>query len=150
MPHSPASQTATIDGHEIDVASLETINYGRLSAQEPAEVEKLLRACQMPGFFYLDFQHGPAEELITDVREIYAVSKQYFDQPQEVKMKDHRAEQDPSQDRGWVLNFNPLMTSLGQMDAKKKLAKATSHMEKQEDSRLDFIPGPFCHNLTII
>lgn len=100
MPHSTSPRTATIDGHEIDVASLETIDYGRLSAKEPAEVEKLLHACQMPGFFYLDFQNGPAKELIADVPEIYAVSKQYFDQPQEVKMKDYRAEQDRSQDRG--------------------------------------------------
>lgn len=102
MPHSTAARTATIDGHEIDVASLEIINYGRLAAKEPAEVEKLLKACQMPGFFYLDFQNGSAKELIADVPDIYAVSKQYFDQPQEVKMKDYRPEQDRSQDRGWV------------------------------------------------
>lgn len=102
MPHSTVARTASIDGHEVDVASLETINFGRLTAKEPAEVEKLLNACQMPGFFYLDFQNGPAKELIADVPEIYAVSKQYFDQPQEVKMKDYRAEQDRGQDRGWV------------------------------------------------
>lgn len=102
MPHSTAARTAIIDGHEIDVASLETINYGRLAAREPDEVEKLLKACQMPGFFYLDFQSGPAQELITAVPDIYAASKQYFDQPQEVKLKDYRPEQDRSQDRGWV------------------------------------------------
>lgn len=100
MPHSTVPSSATIDGHEIDVASLETVHYGRLAAQEPAEIEKLLKACQVPGFFYLDFQDGPAKELLTDVPEVVVLAKKYFDQPQEVKMKDYRAGQDRSQDRG--------------------------------------------------
>lgn len=112
MPHSTAARTATVAGHQLDVASLETIDYGRLAAKEPAEVEKLLKACQMPGFFYLDFQGGPAKELIVDVPGIHAASKQYFDQPQEVKMKDYRPEQDRSQDRGWVLIPVPIQSSL--------------------------------------
>lgn len=102
MPHSIAARAATIDGHEIEIASLETVNYGRLAAREPDEVEKLLKACQMPGFFYLDFQTGPAKELIAEISDIYSVSKQYFDQSQEVKLKDYRPEQDRSRDRGWV------------------------------------------------
>ena len=100
MPHSTAAPTATIDGHGIELASLETNNFERFAAKEPTEAEKLFNACQMPGFFYLDFQNGPAKELLTDVPEIYALAKKYFDQPQEVKMKDYRVGQDRSQDRG--------------------------------------------------
>ena len=112
MPHSTAARTATIDGHEIEIASLETIDYGRLAAREPDEIEKLLKACQMPGFFYLDFQSGPAKELIADIPNIYAASKQYFDQPQEVKLKDYRPEQDRGQDRGWVSISMPIRSGL--------------------------------------
>ena len=141
MPHSTAARTAIIDGHEIDVASLETINYGRLAAKEPAEVEKLLHACQMPGFFYLNFQHGPAKGLIADVPEIYAAAKQYFDQPQEVKMKDYRADQDRSQDRGWVLiPIHPEL--LDQMLS--EVAQATSHMEKRAGLRFVHSIGLSC------
>ena len=138
MPHSTAARTATIDGHEIDVASLETINYGRLAAKEPAEVEKLLKACQMPGFFYLDFQSGPAKELIADVPGIYAASKQYFDQPQEVKMKDYRPEQDRSQDRGWVSIPIPIRSiAFSDQMLRGIFPQDISHMEKREGLRFD-------------
>lgn len=77
-----------------------TIDLGRLVTKEPDEVEKLLHASQMPGFFYLDLQNEPAKQLLADLPEFYAVSEKYFDEPHEVKMKDYRAEQE----RGWVHN----------------------------------------------
>lgn len=95
MPHrTAAARTTTIDGHQVDVASLETIDFGRLAAREPAEVEKLLNASQMPGFFYLDLGRSEhTEQIITDLPDIYLLAEKYFDQPSEVKMKDHRDEQ---------------------------------------------------------
>jgi isopenicillin N synthase-like dioxygenase len=98
MPHSTIAGTKKIDGHEVDVASLETINFGRMAAKEPTEGEKLLTACQMPGFFYLDLQNGSAKDLVADLPEILAATKTYFAEPQEVKMKDYRS----GQERGLV------------------------------------------------
>lgn len=89
MPHRTAPRTTTIDGHQVDVASLETIDFGRLATKEPAEVEKLLNASQIPGFFYLDLLSEHTKQIITDLPEIYQLAEKYFDQPPEVKMKDH-------------------------------------------------------------
>lgn len=100
MPHSTVSRTTTIDGHQVDVASLETIDFGRLVATESAEVEKLLNASQMPGFFYLDLQSEVTKQIIADLPDVYAVAEKYFDQPQEVKMKDYG----DGQYSGWVHN----------------------------------------------
>lgn len=94
MPHSTVARNITIDGHHIDVAALETIDFGRLAAKEPTEVEKLLNASQMPGFFYLDLHSGPAKQIVADLPNVYAISEKYFDQPLEMKMKDFRAGQD--------------------------------------------------------
>ncbi len=73
---------------KVNVAPLATVNYARLEANEPDEVAKLLEAAKSSGFFYLDLQNGPAQQLLADVPELYAMSQHYFDQPQEVKMKD--------------------------------------------------------------
>lgn len=97
MPHSTVARTFTIDGHQVDVASLETIDFGRLATKDPAEVEKLLNASQMPGFFYLDLQSEPAKQVVADLPDVYALTEKYFDQPLEVKMKDYR----PGQDGGF-------------------------------------------------
>lgn len=94
MPHSTVARTFTIDGHQVDVASLETIDFGRLATKDPAEVEKLLNASQMPGFFYLDLQSEPAKQVVADLPDVYALTEKYFDQPLEVKMKDYRPGQD--------------------------------------------------------
>lgn len=89
MPHSTVARTTTIDGHQVDVTSLETIDFGRLATKEPAEVEKLLNASQKPGFFYLDLQSEHTKQIITDLPNVYALAEKYFDQPPEVKMKDY-------------------------------------------------------------
>jgi hypothetical protein len=94
MPHSTVARTTTIDGHQVDVASLETIDLGRLATKEPAEVEKLLNASQMPGFFYLDLRNEPTKEILAGLRDVYAAAEKYFNEPPKVNMKDYRAEQD--------------------------------------------------------
>lgn len=109
MPHRIAAHTTTIDGHQFDVASLETINFGRLATKEPAEVEKLLNASQMPGFFYLDLQSEHTKQIITDLPDIYVLAGKYFDQPPEVKMKDHQ----DGQYSGWVSTIKNSVASLG-------------------------------------
>lgn len=102
MSHSTVAHNTTIDGCQVDVAPLETINFGRLANKDPAEVEKLLNASRMPGFFHLDLQNEPTNEILPALRDVYAVAENYFDEPSEGKIKDHRA----GQDSGWVHKFN--------------------------------------------
>lgn len=94
MPHSTVVRSTIIDGHEIDVTSLETIDLGRLATKEPAEIEKLLHASQMPGFFYLDLQNEPTKKILADLPNVYAVIEKYFDEPPEGKAKDGEEGQD--------------------------------------------------------
>jgi hypothetical protein len=108
MPHSTVARTTTIDGHQVDVASLETIDLGRLAAKEPAEVEKLLNASQMPGFFYLDLRNEPTKEILAGLRDVYAAAEKHFNEPPKVDMKDHRA----GPDCRWVHN-RPILGLLG-------------------------------------
>jgi hypothetical protein len=100
MPHSTVTRTATIDGHQVDVASLETVDLGRLASKEPAEVEKLLNASQMPGFFYLDLRNEPTKEILASLRKVYAAAEEHFNELPKVNMKDHRA----GPDCRWVHN----------------------------------------------
>ncbi|KAI9791593.1 MAG: hypothetical protein M1816_003679 [Peltula sp. TS41687] len=87
MPGRTAPDTATIGDRQIDIVPLESIDYARLAAKEPAELEKLLDAARSPGFFYVDLRNNST---LVDLRELYAVAEQYFDQPDEVKMKNDR------------------------------------------------------------
>lgn len=101
MPHSTSLPTAVVGGKQIDVASLETIDLARLATADPDEVEKLLKASCSPGFFYLDLRNDPSGiRVLADLPAVYAISEKYFDQPHELKMKDYRDGQKPSQDRG--------------------------------------------------
>ncbi len=104
MPHSTGTHTATIDGQQVNVASLETIDLGRLEANEPAEVEKLLNASQMPGFFYLNFGDYMTKKFLEDLPTIYAAAEEYFDKPEDEKKNDIR----DGQDRGWDYSLDLL------------------------------------------
>lgn len=70
-------------------AVLEVVNLARLYADEPAEKEKLRRACIQTGFFYLDLKsYGSLE---ADWYQLLRFSQEYFASPTEVKMKDARS-----------------------------------------------------------
>lgn len=80
----------------VDIAPLETIDFARLAAKEPAEVTKLLKSSQSPGIFYLDLRGDATRQLLADLQSVLGLTEKYFDQPDDLKMKDYRA----SQDRG--------------------------------------------------
>ncbi len=94
MPHSTVEQDTMIDGQPVHVASLETIDFGRLAVKESTEIEKLLHASEMPGFFYLDLRNEPAKEILADLREVYAVTETYFDEPSGAEVKDSKSGQE--------------------------------------------------------
>jgi len=81
----------------VDIAPLETIDFARLAAKEPAEVTKLLKSSQSPGIFYLDLRGDATRQLLADLQSVLGLTEKYFDQPDDLKMKDYRA----SQDRGY-------------------------------------------------
>jgi isopenicillin N synthase-like dioxygenase len=83
-----------VDDSEVDTVRLETISYARLLAQEPLETARLLKAAESPGFFYLDLKDGSTSQMLADVQDIYPLTEQYFDQPQELKMEHYREDQD--------------------------------------------------------
>lgn len=84
------------EGGRVDIAPLETIDCARLAAKEPAEVAKLLKSSQSPGFFYLDLRGDATRQILTDLQSVLGLTEKYFDQPHDLKMKDYRE----SQDRG--------------------------------------------------
>jgi hypothetical protein len=91
-----AQRTAVVDGKEIDVAVLGTIDLAGLATQEPTEVTKLLEAAQYPGFFYLDLRNDASfKQALTDLPSVYDSSRRYFSQHHDLKMRDYREDQEP-------------------------------------------------------
>ncbi|KAI9747048.1 MAG: hypothetical protein M1815_004685 [Lichina confinis] len=75
---------------QIDVARLETINYARLSAKDPNELDKLVKAAGSPGFFYLDFRDAASTPILDELQQVYGIEERYFDQPRDVKTQHQR------------------------------------------------------------
>ena len=98
MPHSTTGSAAqdtspvvtkTIDGIEIPIYPLETIDYGLILRHDTKEHERLLKACQYPGFFHLDFQNDASKQIHDDLYAVYDLEKKYFAEHEDPrKMKD--------------------------------------------------------------
>lgn len=79
------TQTVNWNGTQVPVYHMETIDFGRLLSQEPAEVEKLVRCCQDEGYFYLDLQGIDGRRMLEDEQETLALMNHFFAQPLEAK-----------------------------------------------------------------
>ena len=79
------TQTVDWNGTKVPVYHMETIDFGRLLSQEPAEVEKLVRCCQEEGYFYLDLQGIDGRRMLEDEQETLALMHRFFAQPLEAK-----------------------------------------------------------------
>ncbi|KAH7371054.1 hypothetical protein BKA66DRAFT_536042 [Pyrenochaeta sp. MPI-SDFR-AT-0127] len=77
-----------INGTPVDESNLPTVRLDQLRAGNNAESKKLLEACRIHGFFYLDLTSDP--KLCNDWEELLAIMKQYFNQPLDIKMQDAR------------------------------------------------------------
>ena len=88
MPHSTATYPVKVNGANIEVAALDTIDLARLSGKEPEEIEKLLKASTTPGFFYLDLQAEASKEALSDLNEMYLLTEKYFKGAKEEKSQD--------------------------------------------------------------
>jgi isopenicillin N synthase-like dioxygenase len=64
---------------------MQTIDYGLLLSQDPAEVDKVLRACLEEGYFYLDLKSIDGRRMLDDQQETLKLMKRFFDAPIEEK-----------------------------------------------------------------
>lgn len=78
-------QTVDWQGKKVPVYPMETIDFGRLLSQEPAELEKLLNACKAEGFFYLDLKNIDGRRMLDDQEQTLELMKRFFDSPLEAK-----------------------------------------------------------------
>ncbi|SPO06750.1 related to gibberellin 20-oxidase [Cephalotrichum gorgonifer] len=79
------TKTVSCNGAEIPVYHVETVDFGRLLSQEPAELEKLLHICQTEGYFYLDLQGIDGRRMLADEQDTLELMHRFFEQPLEAK-----------------------------------------------------------------
>lgn len=79
----------TIPDHA-QIADLPTISFSALTARDPAELQKLLKACEGLGFFYLDLRGASSKDILHDWRSVLDFMALYFGQDVATKMLDNR------------------------------------------------------------
>ena len=62
-----------------------TIDYGLLLSQDPAEVDKCLKACLEEGYFYLDLRSIDGRRMLDDQQETLKLMHRFFEAPIEEK-----------------------------------------------------------------
>ena len=73
-----------------DIAALPTISFSSLTARDPNELDKLLKACAGVGFFYLDLRGAASKNILQDWRSVLDFMELYFGQDLATKMLDDR------------------------------------------------------------
>ncbi|KAJ6548241.1 hypothetical protein DFH09DRAFT_926531 [Mycena vulgaris] len=80
-----------LSDERVPKASFSTIDFALLEVRDPAELMNFLRACQVHGFFYLNFDNGETTKSIVDEKtRVQNFMKKYFAQPMDIKMQDHQ------------------------------------------------------------
>ncbi|KAJ3960619.1 hypothetical protein N0V92_002695 [Colletotrichum tropicale] len=72
---------------DVPKADLRTIKFESLFDKDHDSLEALIKACETDGFFYLDLQATGSEKFWKDLKEIDEVTKNWFSQSTEVKLK---------------------------------------------------------------
>jgi len=78
-------QTVEWQGKKVPVWSMQTIDYGLLLSQDPAEVDKVLKACLEDGYFYLDLNNIDGRRMLGDQQETLKLMDRFFSAPIEAK-----------------------------------------------------------------
>jgi isopenicillin N synthase-like dioxygenase len=84
-PSIDMPQTVEWQGKQVPVWPVQTINYGQLLSQDPAELEKVLNACLEEGYFYLDLQGIDGRRMLGDQQETLKLMHRFFEAPIEAK-----------------------------------------------------------------
>ncbi|KAJ5787327.1 hypothetical protein N7457_002317 [Penicillium paradoxum] len=91
----PVSKSTRIVGdRSLDVAELEVINFERITAKDPVEMAKLLKAAESPGFFFFSFDDDLSGKISEYIRTCYLNCNEYFAKPLDEKMKEFREDVD--------------------------------------------------------
>lgn len=90
MTLARSKSTVIVGDRSLDVADLEVIKLGGLTAKDPAEIAKLLIAAESQGFFYLSFDSGLSGKISEFLRISYLNSDEFFTKPLDEKMKAFR------------------------------------------------------------
>ena len=80
---------ASIPG-DADTAALPTILFSSLTSRDPNELDKLLKAWQGVGYFYLDLRGAASKNILQDWRFLLDFMELYFGQDLAKKMPDDR------------------------------------------------------------
>ena len=71
----------------VNTADLYTVKFDNLFDRDEQELEILLKACERDGFFYLDLQGSGSGKLWKDLDRVSEITKRWFSQPVQVKLK---------------------------------------------------------------
>ncbi|PYH97589.1 oxidoreductase [Aspergillus ellipticus CBS 707.79] len=63
------------------MASLAIVDYEALANKDPAEIQKLVQACQTTGMFYLDLRGPRTQAIVEDVPSIFQTGQDFFNLP---------------------------------------------------------------------
>ncbi|KAJ5898822.1 hypothetical protein N7495_003566 [Penicillium taxi] len=72
---------------DVPTAELSTIRFINLFDKDKSELRKLIAACENDGFFYLDLESSGSEKFWADLYEIDSITKKWFSQSTDVKLK---------------------------------------------------------------
>ncbi|GJC78776.1 oxidoreductase vrtI [Colletotrichum liriopes] len=78
-------QTVEWAGKRVPIYPMETVDFGRVLSQEPAELEILLRCCQEQGFFYLDLNGLDGSRFLDDQQKTLDLMHRYFESPSRLR-----------------------------------------------------------------
>ncbi|RAO65556.1 uncharacterized protein BHQ10_001568 [Talaromyces amestolkiae] len=85
-----SKSTVIVGERSLDVADLEVIELEGLTAKDPAEIAKLLKAAESQGFFYVSFDNSLSKKISEFLRISYLNSHEFFSKPLDEKMKAFR------------------------------------------------------------
>ncbi len=69
------------------MASLAVVDYEALANEDPAEIQKLVQACQTMGMLYLDLRGPRTKVIFEDVPTIVKTGHEFFNLPQDSEEK---------------------------------------------------------------
>ncbi|KAK3362288.1 hypothetical protein B0T25DRAFT_575061 [Lasiosphaeria hispida] len=84
-PTIDVPETVEWQGKRVPVWSMQTIDYSLLLSQDPAEVDRVLKACLEEGYFYLDLRNIDGGRMLSDQQETLKLMNRFFEAPIEAK-----------------------------------------------------------------
>lgn len=82
--YSSGTSTAPAFPDDVPTAPLLRLSFAKLKDADPEEIQRLVRACEDLGFFYLDLR-GPGDEILADADKLFTVGEHLYDLPLEEK-----------------------------------------------------------------